>query len=122
MSDKISVVDIARLCHDVNRAYQQALEDENASPPWDEAPDWQQRSTLRGVAEYLANPATPEEMHKRWSEQKRAEGWKYGKVKDSDKRTHPCLVSYEKLPREERVKDNLFIGVIESLIGRFSVE
>ena len=37
------------------------------------------------------------------------QGWKYGKIKDSDKKTHPCLVEFEKLPDVEKIKDILYV-------------
>jgi hypothetical protein len=42
--------------------------------------------------------------------QKLADGWIYGKNKDPEASppTHPCLVSFEELPREQQFKDKLF--------------
>ena len=41
-------------------------------------------------------------------------------VKDADKKEHPCLVPYEQLPTEQKVKDAIFrvivIGLVDELV------
>jgi hypothetical protein len=44
-------------------------------------------------------------------------GWQYGPVKDALLLTHPCLVDYDKLPPEQRVKDSLFGQIVLVLSG-----
>lgn len=51
------------------------------------------------------------EMHRRWMEDKLAKGWVHGPEKDAQKRTHPCILGYEELPAEQRVKDNIILGI-----------
>ena len=46
-----------------------------------------------------------EEEHKGWEEQRRMEGWTYGKPKDNARCRHPLLVPYAELPSEEKDKD-----------------
>ena len=41
-------------------------------------------------------------VHEVWAKQRIEEGWTYGEVKDSIKKTTPCLVPYEELPEEEK--------------------
>lgn len=113
MSQKIETA-IARLAHEVNRAYCAAIGD-HSQVAWDEAPDWQKDSARNGVRFTLTHPdATPEESHKSWLAQKCAEGWKYGPVKDVEKKEHPCYVPYEQLPVEQRAKDHLFQAVVRN--------
>ena len=108
---------IAKVCHEVNRAYCQALGDDS-QPPWEEAPEWQQSSALNGVQMHLDNPnATPENSHESWLAQKRAEGWQWGLVKDVEEKTHPCFLPYGELPVEQRAKDYLFRAVVHALKG-----
>lgn len=105
---------IARLAHEVNRAYCASLGD-STQPAWEDAPDWQRASAIAGVEMHLANPdATPEQSHDAWLEQKAADGWVYGKVKDAEKKEHPCFLPYEKLPPEQKAKDYLFRGVVHA--------
>ena len=40
------------------------------------------------------------------------EGWKYGPVKDADKKEHPCFLPYHNLPLEQRMKDYLFGAIV----------
>jgi len=108
--------DMARVAHEVNRAYCQAIGD-FSQPPWEDAPDWQQSSAINGVAFHRANPnAGPDHSHNEWLKEKEATGWKYGSVKDPEKKEHPCFVPYNQLPPEQKVKDYLFRAVIHSLI------
>ncbi|BEP44036.1 RyR domain-containing protein [Variovorax sp. V15] len=106
---------IAQVAHEVNRAYCASLGD-TSQPAWAEAPEWQRASALAGVDMHLAKPeATPEESHLSWYEQKLADGWVYGEVKDPEKKEHPCMRPYEELPPEQRAKDYLFRGVVHAL-------
>ena len=107
---------IARVCHEVNRAYCQALGD-NSQPAWEDAPKWQQDSALLGVNLHVMNPqAGVTASHESWMAQKVAEGWVYGEIKDPVAKTHHCIVPYEQLPREQQAKDYLFRGVVHALI------
>ena len=106
---------IARVCHEVNRAYCQALGDQS-QPEWDEAPEWQRSSAVRGVAFHLVNPdTTPGRSHENWLAEKRAAGWTYGPEKDPSQKLHPCMVPFEDLPIEHRAKDYLFRAVVHAL-------
>jgi len=106
---------IAKVAHEINRAYCAAIGD-FSQKPWDESPEWQRSSAMLGVEAHLKNPdLTPEQSHELWLEVKRADGWKYGAVKDVDKREHPCYLPYDQLPAEQRVKDYLFKAVVKQL-------
>jgi hypothetical protein len=115
-----SVREIARVCHEVNRAYCQAIGD-NSQPEWDEAPDWQVDSAVNGVRAHLEHmslygkPMPPDMSHQSWLQEKQADGWRYGPVKNPETKEHPCFVPYNQLPAEQRVKDYLFGGVIKAL-------
>lgn len=112
---KIGKLDIAKVAHEVNRAYCAAIGD-NSQPVWEEAPEWQRESALAGVQAILNDPSiTPAQSHIGWSDQKFADGWTYGEVKDVEAKTHPCLVTYDELPLEQRIKDYLFGAVVRSL-------
>lgn len=99
----------ARASHEANRAYCIAHGD-MSQPSWEDAPDWQRSSARNGVEGMLAGNG-PEESHQSWLNEKAANGWKYGPVKDADKKEHPCFVPYDQLPEEQRAKDDIFITV-----------
>lgn len=108
---------IAELCHEANRQYCKMLGDDS-QPSWNEAPEWQKNSAINGVIMHVDNPdATPEDSHICWMKQKEKEGWKYGPVKDPEKKEHPCFLPYNELPIDQRVKDLIFKTVIHSFIA-----
>ncbi|XP_032882821.1 ryanodine receptor 3 isoform X4 [Amblyraja radiata] len=43
-----------------------------------------------------------ENIHELWATNKIELGWTYGKVRDDNKRQHPCLVNFNKLPEQEK--------------------
>lgn len=107
--------DIAQVAHELNKAYCESIGD-TSQPSWDEAPDWQKESAIKGVEFHMANPeASPSASHDSWLQQKEADGWKYGEVKDAEKKEHPCYVPYEQLPTEQKAKDFIFRQTIHSL-------
>ena len=107
---------IAKCCHEANRAYCKALGDDSQLP-WEEAPEWQKASCIQGVAFSVTNPeAGPDEGHKSWLAEKKAEGWVYGKEKDEEKKTHPCIVPFHRLPAEQQAKDYIFQAIVRSLV------
>jgi hypothetical protein len=106
---------IARVCHEVNRAYCQSIGD-TTQVPWEEAPDWQKKSAILGVQFHLDNTdSKPSDSHASWLAQKSMDGWVWGPVKDAEKKQHPCMTDFEKLPIEQRTKDFLFLAVVRSL-------
>lgn len=44
-------------------------------------------------------------VHEVWAARRIADGWTYGEKRDDEKKTHPCLVSYEELPESEKEYD-----------------
>lgn len=110
------VVKAARTAHEVNRAWCAANGD-MSQVAWDEAPDWQKQSAILGVRNVMQHPdVTPEASHVSWSEHKLSEGWAYGLVKDVERKEHPCLVPYDELPPEQRIKDALFIAAVKAVL------
>lgn len=106
---------IAKVCHEVNRAYCQALGD-NSQPTWEEAPQWQRNSAVAGVRFHLANPqAGPEASHESWLAQKEADGWVFGEQKDPEAKTHPCMMPFSELPPEQQAKDFIFRSIVHAM-------
>lgn len=111
----LSIEEIAKVCHEVNRGYCKALGDDSQLP-WDEAPQWAKTSAINGVRFHLDNPnAGPSGSHENWLKEKEKEGWKYGEVKDPEKKEHTCFVPYDQLPKEQQAKDYIFTAIVKSL-------
>lgn len=106
---------IARVCHEANRSVCLAFND-TTQLSWQDAPAWQRESAIAGVAFKLNNPdATPADQHQNWVNDKVAQGWVFGEVKDPVAQTHPCIVPYEELPEFQKKKDQVFQAVVEML-------
>lgn len=110
----MNIEQIAKTCHEVNKAFCEHLGD-TSQPKWEDAPDWQKESAVNGVKYHLENPnSKPSDSHNNWMAEKKADGWIYGEVKDPEKKEHPCMVEYEELPKDQQTKDALFIAVVRS--------
>ncbi len=115
MNLKLTVEQIAKVCHEVNRAYSEAIGDP-VKPTWEECPEDQRVSCRAGVELHLGNPTTtPSESHGSWLQNKLATGWKYGEKFDQIFQTHPAMVPYEQLPKEQRAKDYIFRAIVMAL-------
>lgn len=121
MTTADSIVEAAaHVAHEANRQYCLRLGDDSHLP-WDIAPQWQKESARDGVRNFLRNEGlSPRDSHKSWLDHKRRDGWAYGPVKDPSKKQHPCMVPYEDLPVEQRVKDAVFLDAVKSVVGVFA--
>lgn len=110
-----TISNIAKVCHEANKAYCESTGD-NSQPSWNDAPEWQKTSAIKGVEFRLANPSAQSgDSHNSWLKEKEATGWKYGEVKNPETKEHPCFVPYEQLPVSQQKKDALFIAVVHAL-------
>jgi len=113
----MTIEQLAKVCHEAHRAYCE-IAGIMVGPHWGEAPVEQREGVIKGVryALSLQMPA-PSDMHRNWLKEKKVQGWTYGPVKDDAKKQHPCCVPYEALPQDQKVKDKLFIGIVQALRG-----
>lgn len=111
----MNIEETARVAHEINRAYCEAIGD-SPQPAWEEAPAWQRQSAINGVNFHLAHPeAGPESGHGEWLKEKTRAGWVYGPCEDLLKKEHPCCVLYADLPAAQKTKNYLFRAVVHSL-------
>ena len=111
----MNVQDIAKIAHEINAAYCFALGD-LSQQPWEEAPQWQRESAVLGVQFHLDNPdASASSSHDSWRKEKHNSGWVYGEEKDAELKTHPCMVDFDLLPKDQQAKDFIFSQVVRSL-------
>ena len=110
-----TVSEIAKVCHEVNRAYCAATGDVRAAP-WAYATVAQRESMRRGVEFALEHPAaTPADQHAVWLADKIAAGWRYGSLRSEAIKEHPCILPYDQLPQAQRVKDSLFQAIVKAM-------
>ena len=103
--------DIARMVHECNKMYCEGIGD-YSQVPWEDVATEIQSSAVDGVEYFMKHPkATSEDMHKNWMKFKLAKKWKYGETKNVFRKTHPCLVEYNDLPKGQQMKDKLFMAL-----------
>ena len=56
--------------------------------------------------------------HDRWRRDLEQEGWRYGDVKDAERRRHPKLVSWEELDETDRDKDREPVRALPRMLAR----
>lgn len=118
----MTIEDIARTAHEVNRVYAASIGDRSQNP-WERSPSWQREGMIQGVAYAIEHPnSTPEDQHNAWCADKFSKGWLHGPIKDATAKMHPCLVPYQFLPSNQRVKDALFLAVARSVIPCLTVK
>lgn len=111
---------IARVCHEVNKAYCE-LQGDTSQVSWEQAPDNIKQSARDGVeAVRIGKVVKPEDSHNNWLEFKKADGWVYGTEKDAEKKTHPCIMPYNNLPIQQRRKDELFVTTAKNLLAGYN--
>lgn len=114
----LTLLDVAIVCHEANRAYCASLGD-FSQLSWDAAPEWQKESALDGVRKIASGGVTrPGQSHASWMAHKIADGWTHGPVKDAGKKQHPSLVPYAELPLSEQLKDYVFVAIASALLGK----
>lgn len=113
---------IARICHEANKTYCDTIGDASQEH-WEEAEEWQRDSAIKGVQFAVNHPdAPPSYQHDAWMKDKQADGWTFGRTKDAAKKEHPCMVSYDQLPVEQRLKDHLFRAIVKAFVDADSLE
>lgn len=118
--EQFNIEQIAKIAHEANRVYCSTIGD-LSQKAWEESPDWQKESARKGVEFHIEQytkgikPA-PNASHNSWLEEKKRDGWKYGPVKDVEKKEHPCYIPYDNLPLSQQIKDYLFGAVVSAFV------
>jgi hypothetical protein len=66
--------------------------------------------------------ALAREEHARWMRERERDGWRYGEVRDNEKKLHPCMVEWERLSEEDRQKDRDVLLKLPELLNRIGLE
>jgi hypothetical protein len=108
-----NVEQIAKICHEANKAYCESIGDVSQTS-WHKAPDWQRQSAINGVKFHLEKDRQPEDSHESWMREKEEAGWRYGHVKDANKKEHPAMVPFKDLPQDQKIKDFIFSYIVKA--------
>lgn len=117
---ELTDIQIAQVVHEANRALQIVL-GETPTGHWMEIDQAMRMSAVDGV-ENVIDGATPPENHANWMNFRSKQGWTYGPVKDPEAKTHPCMVPYEYLPQQQKLKDYLFSAIVHALYDQKAVK
>jgi len=111
----ITVEQIAEVCHEANRAYCLSLGD-NSHKVWKDISWASKQSAIAAVVFLQENPNVSLKFrHEDWRKRNAADGWTYGDAVDLEEKTHPCMITYEKLPLKYQVSNTLFRAIVTAL-------
>lgn len=106
-----TLVDIAQECHTKNNELMM-MNGEEQNGNWDSLDRHTKFINLKSVIKALENPdLTAKDMHDEWMNNKIADGWKFGDVKDPELKTHPLIIDYDLMKDVDKMKDQIFIDV-----------
>lgn len=76
-----------------------------------------ERQIAKGAARrVLNNPtASPADLHEKWVNKQRGEGWTYGTTKDNFAKKHPELLPYKFLAADKQRADLLFYVIVHTM-------
>ncbi len=115
MNTEHYILEIARICHEANKAFCESIGD-FSQVSWDTAPDWQKNASIHNVNYIIAHPEVSyEALHDYRMQEKINTGWSYGAIKDEVAKTHPSMIPFEQLSKEEQQKDKLFFAIVQAL-------
>ncbi|MGC8622087.1 MAG: RyR domain-containing protein [Caldisphaera sp.] len=107
-------MDIAEWIYTVGRLESIAVNRRIIPEKWEER-DKEFRKQFTDYIESLQGKPlpTPEEAHNSWWRRYKEMGWKYGEVRDPVVKTHPDMVPFNELPKDEQEKDEAFLALVE---------
>ncbi len=114
----LTVEKLAEVLHGATSAIERP--DGSKPVPWDKLAGSDKDLAVLAIAELLRAhplPATAEEYHDLWRELKEEEGWEYGETYSEEAMTHPSLVPYDKLSDSDKVKDKIWVALIQEFSG-----
>jgi len=81
---------------------------------WEDRDEKFKKQMIDVVRRYIESDQlpSPEEAHNSWMKAYLDMGWKYGEARDTEKKTHPDLLPFDQLPRDERDKDAIFLSLV----------
>lgn len=102
---------IAHKAHDAIRRFNLVLGDTDTL--WKDENEKVKRVWTKHVSYIIDHPDSDSQtVHNLWRTYKNGEGWIFGEEKSREDKTHPCLVSYDKLHEIERMKYFIFMETV----------
>ncbi len=84
---------------------------------WAQLPEWMRKVLCDATLQIAQNPKmTGKEIHDIWLKDRIKAGWCWAEKLSDEDRTHPFMMPYEKLPLAQRVKDDLMIALVRSML------
>jgi hypothetical protein len=80
-----------------------------------EFPEAERKAMGKVIEEHIDLMAVEE--HNGWWDTKRADGWRYGPVRNNDRREHPLMIPFGQLPEPEKDKDRNSMRDYPNLLG-----
>lgn len=106
----------ARICFEVNKAYS------GSEDNWDDLTMGEKEELVEAVKTAFFSNYNANIQHHKWCWIYLKKGWKWGKVKDEEKKEHPCLLPWDYLSEEDQLRDHLFVGMVELLNDKIGIE
>ena len=106
---------IARITHEADRIIRASMG--QVLSGWDRheaglKTEWRAKvGSLKG-----SDRITPQMRHDLWIQDMITAGWTQGTSVDSEKKTHPSICSYEDLPEQVHLLDDVFVILVETCI------
>ena len=111
----VHIETVAKLAHEIVSALAKET-DGTVMPPWSEAPEWMHKSSIEMVTAMYKDPSLPtSHFHDFWMKQRKDAGWKWGPVRDEEKKENPAMVPYDELPASQRAKDAALKALVRTI-------
>ena len=110
------------MCHETIRFFNITLHGPgNCQPPWPIAPDWMVSHMMHEATIIVDNPEiAPEELHTRWCEACRADGWTHGDL-DPEAKTMPSLIPWAEINESARAFERVRLAVAQFVIVNYEL-
>jgi hypothetical protein len=111
----MTILELAKVAHEMNRVYCQLSGDDSVQP-WDKATDTQRKGMIFGVVHQLKMPgADTTSLHRGLFKALSDNGWRFGDKIDHVKGTHPGCLPFQEMSPEYKARTLLFTTLVEQM-------